>query len=86
MIKKEKEEAVEEKEEANEAPAIAKPERKWELDSKLNTLLEAVEIMNDEKLMKEVRAHAEGKKKKIESLADLRTEALKVPSGEDKIV
>lgn len=52
----------------------------------METLIKAMDIMKDSSKMKKIKDYAEVKKKKIESLSDLRAEALKIPIGQDKVV
>lgn len=57
---------------------------KYELDSKLQLLMDAHEVMENDNFMEQIKGHAEKKKSKISSIADLRKAAREMPSDETK--
>ena len=72
---------------AKSVPHVAMPKGepemdKYTLDSKLITLLEAQEIMEDKDLMSKLRAHHDKKTSKIDSIAKLREAAKSVDADE----
>jgi hypothetical protein len=48
-----------------------KQQEKWEIDSAVDTLVRAAEIIEDKELLKKVTAAAKDKKRAISSIADL---------------
>ena len=53
----------------------------WELDSKVDTLINAIEIINDKTLMKAIDDRISKKQKAVNSIADLRKLANSKPKG-----